>query len=163
MFEICVKTITGLYCKEILETYRDYQNNRTIDSKTVYPNNYKYSTIRAYLNGKYESDDTQVKTAFENKGFLQTAFTTTAQALIADTEVDNSKETTGHSEDTYAATYACEDTTDKIFLLSESEVINSDYGFAAYDSYGQGNARIRVSTDFAKANYAFKQSKYLHH
>ena len=133
-------------------------SERTIGINTVYPNNYKYSTIRAYLNGKYESEDTQAKTAYVNTGFLQTAFTATAQALIADTEVDNSKETTGHSESSYAATYACENTTDKIFLLSESEVINSDYGFAAYNSYGEKNARIRVTTDFAKANCAY-QSK----
>ncbi len=131
-------------------------SNRKIDSKTVYQKNYKYSTIRAYLNGKYESDDTQEKTAYENNGFLQTAFTAAAQTLIADTEVDNSKETTGYSESTYAKTYACANTTDKIFLLSESEVINSDYGFAAYNI--SDNARIRVTTDFAKANYAYQST-----
>ncbi len=138
--------------------YYKSAGDRTISNNTVYPNNYKYSTIRAYLNGKYESDDTQGKTAFENKGFLQTAFTATAQSKIAETEVDNRKETTGYSESTYAADYACENTTDKIFLLSESEVINRDYGFAAYNSRGRGNARIRVTTDFAKANYAFQNN-----
>ncbi len=139
-------------------------SSRIIDSKTVYANNYKYSTIRAYLNGKYESDDTQDKIVCNGKGFLQTAFTATAQSKIAETEVDNRKETTGYSESTYTATYACENTTDKIFLLSENEVVNSDYGFAAYNSvdsifYGQTNAGIRVTTDYAKANYAY-QSTY---
>nr|WP_318682214.1 DUF6273 domain-containing protein [uncultured Treponema sp.] len=89
---------------------------------------------------------------------MQTAFTQDAQALIAETDVDNSKETTGYSESTYAADYACENTTDKIFLLSESEVINSDYGFAAYNSYGKGNTRIRFPTDYAKANRAYMDS-----
>ncbi|MCQ2613590.1 MAG: hypothetical protein MJ183_08340, partial [Treponemataceae bacterium] len=37
-------------------------SDRTIGGKTVYPNNYKYSTVRAYLNGTYESGDTQPKT-----------------------------------------------------------------------------------------------------
>ena len=129
-------------------------SERTIGINTVYPNNYKHSQIRAYLNGLSYQGQTSEVTTWRGNGFMQTAFTTTAQSKIADTEVDNSKETTGYSESTYAANYACENTTDKIFLLSESEVINSDYGFAAYDSYGQGNARIRVSTDFAKANYA---------
>ncbi len=138
--------------------YEDYQNNRTIDEKTVYPNNYKHSQIRAYLNGLSYQGQTSEVTTWSGKGFLQTAFTAAAQSKIAETEVDNSKETTGYSEDTYAATYACENTTDKIFLLSESEVINSDYGFAAYDSYGKGNARIRVTTDFAKANYAWQKT-----
>ncbi len=138
--------------------YEDYQNNRTIDGKTVYPNNYKHSQIRAYLNGLSYQGQTSEVTTWSGNGFLQTAFTATAQSKIAETEVDNSKETTGYSESTYAANYACENTTDKIFLLSESEVINSDYGFAAYDSYGVGNARIRVTTDYAKANYAYQNT-----
>ncbi|MBQ0051995.1 MAG: hypothetical protein KBT11_08025 [Treponema sp.] len=149
-----------LLCEDILTGNVPYHvswSDRTIGGSTVYANNYKYSTIRAYLNGKYESDDTQSKTAYADKGFLQTAFTSTAQLLIAETVVDNSKETTGYSESTYAATYACENTTDKIFLLSESEVINSSYGFAVYNRIGQGSARIRITTDYAKANYAYQR------
>ena len=144
--------------------YKDFWYTRTVGSDTdIYPNNYKYSQIRAYLNGLdyyYDlfSTDTIKSTDYTGKGFLQTAFTQDAQALIAETVVDNSPETTGHSESTYAADYACENTTDKIFLLSESEVINSDYGFAAYDSYGKGNTRIRFPTDYAKANYAYQGS-----
>ena len=135
--------------------------HREIEGKTVHINNYKHSQIRAYLNGLdyyYDTSSTETtkKTDYTGKGFLQTAFTQDAQALIAETVVDNSPETTGHSESTYAADYACENTTDKIFLLSESEVINSDYGFAAYDSYGKGNTRIRFPTDYAKANYAYQ-------
>ena len=141
--------------------YKWWLNTRTVGSDTnIYPNNYKYSQIRAYLNGLdyyYDTSSTEPtkKTNYTGKGFLQTAFTQDAQALIAETVVDNRKETTGYSESTYAADYACENTTDKIFLLSESEVINSDYGFAAYNSYGKGNTRIRFPTDYAKANYAF--------
>ncbi len=144
--------------------YNSYSNTRTVGSDTnIYHNNYKYSQIRAYLNGLdyyYDTSSTETtkKTEYTGKGFLQTAFTQSAQALIAETVVDNSKETTGFSESTYAADYACENTTDKIFLLSASEVINSDYGFAAYDSYGKGNARIRFPTDYAKANNAYMGS-----
>ena len=104
------------------------------------------------------STETTKKTDYTGKGFLQTAFTQNAQGLIAETVVDNRKETTGFSENSYAKQYACENTTDKIFLLSESEVINSDYGFAAYVSSGKGNARIRFPTDYAKANYAYASS-----
>ena len=144
--------------------YYSRKNTRTVGSDTnIYPNNYKYSQIRAYLNGLDCYFDTSRKettkgTYYTGKGFLQTAFTQNAQGLIAETVVDNRKETTGYSTSTYAADYACENTTDKIFLLSESEVINSDYGFAAYDSYGKGNARIRFPTDYAKANRAFASS-----
>lgn len=146
--------------------YNSYSNTRTVGSDTnIYHNNYKYSQIRAYLNGldyyyDYSSTETTKKTDYTGKGFLQTAFTQNAQGLIADTVVDNSVETTGYSEDTYATKYACENTTDKIFLLSESEVINSYYGFAAYDSHEEGNARIRFPTDYAKANYAYAMSMY---
>ena len=143
--------------------YYDYNsslNTRTVGSDTnIYQNNYKYSQIRAYLNGLdyyYDTSSTKTtkKTDYTGKGFLQTAFTQKAQGLIAKTVVDNSPETTGYSSDTYATKYACENTTDKIFLLSESEVINSGYGFDAYISYGKGNARIRFPTDYAKANCA---------
>ena len=139
-------------------------NTRTVGSDTnIYPNNYKYSQIRAYLNGLdyyYDTSSTETtkKTEYTGKGFLQTAFTQSAQALIAETVVNNSKETAGYNESTYAADYACENTTDKIFLLSESEAINSDYGFAAYNSYGKGNTRIRFPTDYAKANNAYMDS-----
>lgn len=146
-----------LLAEDILTALVDYydgsSSNRTIGTTEVYANNYKYSTIRAYLNGAYESDDTQTKT-YDGSGFLQTAFTSSAQTLISKTTVDNSKETTGYNESSYATKYACENTTDKIFLLSESEVINSDYGFDAYNIYGRGNTRIRIPTDYAKANYA---------
>lgn len=127
-------------------------SSRTIAGETVYANNYKYSTIRAYLNGKYESNDTQSKSAYENKGFLQTAFTAGAQNLIAVTTVDNSAASTTDSDNnvTEATDYACEDTEDKIFLLSIKEA--TSYGFREYDTFG--GDRIRKPTDYAKANHA---------
>ena len=76
--------------------YGYYNVNRTIGNSTVYPNNYKESRVRAYLNGlsytKKESDsaDQVTDSTFAGKGFLQTAFTSTAQNQIATTNVDNS-------------------------------------------------------------------------
>ena len=157
-----------LLAEEILTAnvpYYDYNsssNKRTVGSDTnIYPNNYKYSQIRAYLNGldyyyDTSSEETTKKTDYTGKGFLQTAFTQSAQALIAETVVDNKKETTGYSESSYATKYACENTTDKIFLLSVSEASNSDYGFDA--SERTVDARIRFNTDYAKANYAYMSS-----
>ena len=51
----------------------------------------------------------------------------------------------------------CDNTTDKIFLLSVSEVINSDYGFGDYNTSTNSTleankTRQRFSTDYAKAN-----------
>lgn len=132
-------------------------SSKTISSATVYANNYKYSTIRAFLNGSYETSDTQTST-YTNKGFLQSAFTTSAQALIATTNVDNSSASTTDMTGavTQATSYSCANTSDKIFLLSEYEVTMPAYGFGTYSS--SLNARVRVTTDYAKANYAFQSA-----
>ena len=139
--------------------------DRTIGNDTVSPNNYKYSTIRAWLNGKYEEYDTQSKIYEEGKGFLQSAFTSAVQSAILDTSVDNSLSTTlpgnyanldddvkaidwNDGENQYASDIR---TSDKIFLLSEQEVTTSTYGFGAYNSSGVNNTRIRVPTDYARA------------
>ena len=128
------------------------------EPNTVYPNNYKYSTIRAWLNGSYETDDIQEKN-YEGKGFLQTAFTTSAQNLIEETTVDNSKESTfGRGETGGDNPYVCTNTSDKIFLLSEQEATTAGYGFVEYNEYGEGNTRIRVTTDYAQATGAYHSS-----
>lgn len=74
-------------------------------------NNYKSSSIRQWLNGD----------------FLDKAFSD--DSLIATTEVDNSTSSTG--EDTNP--YVCENTNDRIFLLSRQEMLNEDY-FAGDES-----------------------------
>ena len=132
-------------------------SSRTIGSATVYANNYKYSTIRAWLNG---NEGSELKSDYkEGKGFLQTAFTDKALKCIAETTVDNTKESTfGRGEDQEDNPYACDNTTDKIFLLSEQEATKEEYGFAEYIAYGKGNTRIRVTTDYAKATGAYQDS-----
>ena len=97
-------------------------------------NNYANSGIRAWLNDE----------------FYKTAFGELQQALIQTTEVDNSAQSTGNSPNSYA----CENTFDKVFLLSVSEVANSAYGFAndpsAYDT-----ARRMLTSDFSRATGAY--------
>ena len=68
-------------------------------------NNYKDSSIRKWLNGD----------------FLGKAFSD--DSLIATTEVDNSIASTGEETNPYV----CENTNDKIFLLSRQEMLNEDY------------------------------------
>ena len=157
------------------------RNTRTItgagtkqgEPDTVCANNWQYSTIRAWLNGSYEANDTQNKT-YTGKGFLQTAFTADAQSLIADTSVDNSAASTipsgitdedlesdwGNDENLYASDTP---TTDKIFLLSEEEATTLNSGFDEYNKYvGDGttltSTRIRDTTDYAKATGADQSS-----
>ena len=147
------------------------------ETVTVYPNNWQYSTIRAWLNGLdvVKSDDPlENDKTYAGKGFLQTAFTADAQSLIAPTTVDNSAASTNPASDpnlwnSGTNPYACDNTMDKIFLLSEEEATTGaylkendstaeDYGFAAYDAYGEGNTRIRITTDYAKATGAYQDS-----
>ena len=149
--------------------YYDYDVNRTIGGKTVYPNNYEHSKIRAYLNGlsyavkATDSDEQTTDSTYNGIGFLQTAFTSSAQSLIATTTVDNSAASTNPASNarewnSETNDYACEDTSDKIFLLSEKEATTSAYGFTEYVQGGEGNSRIRMTTDYAKANYAFQST-----
>ncbi len=151
--------------------YSEGSNSRTVESDAdIYPSNYKYSTIRAYLNGLdyyYDKSDssTAKKTDFTDRGFLQTAFTAAAQAKIAVTSVDNGGSGTTDAADILPKAdgsfennpdYTCAETRDRIFLLSEKEVTTAAYGFAPYDKRGEDNTRIRKTTDYAKANYAYQ-------
>ncbi|MCI7565654.1 MAG: InlB B-repeat-containing protein [Treponema sp.] len=150
--------------------YASYPSTRSIDGSTIQPNNYKYSQIRAYLNGlTYYDDSNTVKDSYENNGFLQKAFTKSAQKLIFDTEVDNSARSTNPDANSTlwnsgTNDNACDNTTDQIFLLSEQEVTTSNYGFAACDVYiGDPNgttesSRVRYATDYARANYTFQDT-----
>jgi len=138
------------------------QGDRSIGAKTIYQNNYKYSTIRAYLNGKYENTDNQTDYTtqnYRNNGFLQTAFPSSVISNINNTLVNNGRESAGYSENSddedsdCILPFICDNTTDKIFLLSTSEVGNSGYGFTDED------AKIRFITDYAKANFAYQNPK----
>ncbi len=122
------------------EYYHNY-NNRTINGQTVYPNNYAESNIRKWL----------------NDNFYNTAFNSLQKNLIQTIEVDNSARSTNPDNDaTYWNSgnnkYACENTYDKVWLLSLQEVTRASYGFDTNPSaYGVGNTRIKMSTDYAKA------------
>ena len=161
-----------LHAEKILDWWWYYCSSgfRTVDGKTVYPNNYEYSIIRALLNGlsyqKKDSDESSqvVCNDLLGKGFLQTAFTTEEIATIADTSVDNSASSTNPAANATQWNggenqYACDTSTnDKIFLLSEQEVTTSTYGFVVYDAGGAGNKRIRQTTDYAKSRGAFQST-----
>lgn len=102
--------------------------NRNIDGVDIAPNNYKYSTLREFL----------------NNGFYNAAFTTAQQNAILLTDVDNSASTTGNSSNPYA----CENTQDKVFALSYKEAVNSSY-FAS-----NAERQLKV-TDYAKATGSY--------
>lgn len=99
---------------------------------TIYPNDYKYSNIRAYLNGienQFITDGGSPITAYDKdwteNGFLPTAFTSSAQNVILVTKVD------------YKVGYDRKTIYDKIFILE----------------YSDNNKLSKPGTDFAIANY----------
>ncbi len=135
-----------LLCEMIIDSREHYISSngsaRTIDGQTVYENNYKYSTIRAWLN------DT----------FYNTAFNSLQQQIIEVTEVDNSVSSTMYSSNSYA----CENTQDKIFLPSAQEITTSEYGFATSTSTDD-TARRKKTTAYAQCQgaYTSTSSSYL--
>lgn len=140
-------------------------SNRTIGGKTVYPNNYEHSSVRAFLNGlSYQKSSATQTTCddFLEKGFLQSAFTSEQASAVKATSVDNSAKSTNpdgwatgfnNGENQYASITP---TIDKIFLLSEQEATKRDYGFVDYNrTTNPGYAsRVKRITDFAMANGA---------
>ena len=107
------------------QKFHSSTSTRTIDGKTIYPNNYEYSDIRKWL----------------NEDFYNKAFTKVLQSYINTTLVDNSKNSIGFLNDTYT----CNDTYDKVYLLSYKDITNTEYGFIDYTS------REKQLTDYAKA------------
>ena len=103
-------------------------------------NNYKDSEIRTWLTGEFHN----------------TAFILSEQEKIISTVVDNSARSTNSDKNATERNggknkYACENTNDKIFLLSVQEV-TSGYHFEKYNTNDVSNAKIKNATDFAKAS-----------
>lgn len=90
--------------------------------KKFYPNNYSQSSLRKWLNDE----------------FFNNAFTSNEQALITKYTCDNSAYGDFRTNDSKPLV-----TKDKVFILSHSEVMNSDWGFN--DSY----SRIACGTEYA--------------
>lgn len=113
----------------ILDSQDYYSSNSNTsfshNGGTGYCNNYELSNIRQFL----------------NDNFYNTAFNGLQKALIETIEVDNS----ASSAEEKASKYACNNTLDKMFLLSYSDLTNSSYGLDSEI------ARQTKGTDYAKA------------
>ncbi len=120
-------------------------SERTLDGSTIYPNNYQYSTLRAFLNN-YNGESYGV-TDYSSSGFLNKAFTTSEQSLIQTTTVNNSASST----DSNSNPYVCANTDDKIFALSYQEANNTAY-------FADATARKKVVSDYARATGAYCSS-----
>lgn len=110
-------------------------SDRTIDEKTIYANNYKYSDIRTWLNDE-----------FYNSAFAL------GNNHIQLKAVDNSVGTTGGNN----PTYVCEDTNDKVFLPSHKDYTTSSYDFST--GIDTAISRYCKTTDWARARGSLSSS-----
>jgi|LSQX01.3.fsa_nt_gb hypothetical protein len=135
-------------------TSSSFLANRTIGGVSIAENNYKYSTLRAKLNGldfiSYTDSNDVPGVDFSSNvpgvfslqgGFLNNAFSSTEQLQIVTTEVDNSPSTASSS----STEWACDNTNDKIFALSYQDMNNAEYGF------NSSSFRKAIVSDFARA------------
>jgi hypothetical protein len=102
-------------------------------------------TLRSWLNG-YTSSENESGIDYNDSNFINTAFSSSEVKAIKTSTITN-------SENTYYRTNGGNETEDKIFLLSENEVYNTDaacsYGFVLGNSTDE--ARFCQATTYAKA------------
>lgn len=144
----------NLITKNIID-YKVFYNGvsyRQINGESVKPNNYEYSNIRAWLNG-YDGSKYNVAN-YLNKGLYNLAFSSFEKELIQKVLVDNSAKTTSKEENKYS----CNNTYDKLYLLSYQYVFGSNLGFF------NNKDRMMKATDYAIGkgigNYISKNDTY---
>jgi len=136
-----------LDCREIYA----YTAERIINNNKIYANNYEYSSIRAWLNG-YNGTEYNVGD-YTNIGFYNIAFTEDEKIIINNSNVNNSITSTGDTNNSYI----CNNTVDKIYLLSYEEAIKigkdvrigmpSDYADSlGVDSWADGSVYWWIRT-----------------
>ena len=113
----------------VLDTQQFYAS--LYETIIMSPNSYKYSNMRAWLNG-YNGTSYGVED-YTNKGFIDIAFTEEEKAIIKTTLVEKN-------------------TNDRIYLLSVEEAINTIYGFDS-NQYAKDSAREANATDYAIARF----------
>lgn len=147
----CISASEKFYVAQNILTsgipFYDNTQTRTISGSTIYPNNYEHSAVRAYLNGLSYNKDSSTDSTYMGNGFLQLAFTETGRTKIADTTVDNSQSSAGDNGSAINCSYSCNNTLDKIFLLSENELTSNPFkGYSENDAL-----RKKIPTDYCQA------------
>ena len=109
--------------------YYSITSERTIDGKTIYPNNFKYSMVRKWLNAD----------------FLNSAFVLDdryIQTTIVDNSLSSFNKGSGNSWG------VSENTEDKVFMPSVNDYLNKSFGFS--NSTSSSDTRRCKITDWAK-------------
>lgn len=118
--------------------YYHTNTERTIEGKTISPNNYEHSNVRKWL----------------TEDFYNTAFSEIEKGAICLTEVDNSPRSTNPTNNPFEYNggenpYSSKNTEDKVYLASLCEVTNPEYRL---DTHLAGSKTRRFAvTDYAKS------------
>ena len=99
---------SGAYQSSYYQEGEEFYTSSNGAPDGTYANNYKYSDVRAWLNDE----------------FANAAFGEVLSEFVIDTEVNNGVNSTSANNP-----YVCENTIDKVFLLSTKELTNEAYGF----------------------------------
>ena len=130
----------------------DQQYNTNCEDVT-----WESSSMRSWLNG-YGASVNQPKTDYSRKNFINSAFTSTQRSAIKTTNVVN-------NNNINYGTAGGNNTSDKVFLLSESEVYHTDtaagYGFVKDREINDEARRSRCSTyAYAMGTYRYNADAY---
>ena len=130
---VCDMIIDGqAYQNEYISKNNRHYNVSEGVPDEIYANNYAYSSIRRWL----------------NETFYNTAFSNLQKKIILTTEVDNSKNSAGYVSWESAAEVVCENTLDRMFLLSYEEA-----------SKIETEDRLKKTTEYAMSQGAYAQRK----
>ena len=105
------------------------------------------STVRSWLNG-YGADSNKCKEDYQGNSFIDRAFTQLEKDAIKNTLVANSIDQGGYGTD------GGNDTYDKLFFLSNNQIMAEAYGFSADNNIIDKIRQAKV-TAFARANGAW--------
>ncbi len=121
---------------------------------------YSYDKNKDIGNNDYTESDIR---AWLNDNFYNATFNKTQKTLIQSTSIDNSARSTNTHDNATRWNdgindFACENTNDKIFLLSNQEITNPDYGFKSNPDEAD-SARQFKSTDYAKSQGCYRHKR----
>lgn len=111
-------------------------------------------TIRSWLNG-YGAGSNQDGKDYSRDNFLNEAFTPAEQSAISTAYLSN------NNDNAHYPTEGGNDTSDKVYLLSLTEVVNPVYGFSS-DCLKTDENRTAKNTEYAKGQGAW-ESSYTEH
>ncbi len=133
-------------------------------NETKCESTWKNCTLRSWLNG-YDSSYNIDGINYSDSNFIDCAFNTDEQSQIQTVNLDNSGVSYqihyGNEDTKMEKTLDSENTDDKIFLLSLSEITSEKYGFCLMNDGLKINCRISNKSSFCQNGYSHDDCYWL--